>query len=368
MALLIDTETLEMRNILLLPLLAMVATVSESLRFSLRMSSIGAESRTKAIFDRISTSEKGAGGAGGSVSYKGFLGLLDKAWSDLKNGNIAEPAQIIQGLTGSYLSSTASLQRDIAVCGGTLGIFYAAAMQRKGFRVTVVERNKVAGRDQEWNISKKEMKALVKLQILNESSLSSVTGIEFNPVRVGFRSDTSPSSTDKGFEVYVRDILNLGVKPDKLIQLVKDNFIRDGGVVVEDALISKVQIHSDCAVVTYSQNQTICTITTKLVMDAMGSNSPISKQLRNGAAPDGVCVMVGSCASGFPIANNTYSDLIYADNAVLTQRESQQIQDFWEAFPPAGSGASDRTSYLFTYMMLRKNDQVSSRSWMTTGN
>ena len=47
------------------------------------------------------------------------------------------------------------------------------------------------------------------------------------------------------------------------------------------------------------------------MLDAMGNGSPISKQIRGPVEPDGVCVVVGSCASGFNEANNTYSDVIY---------------------------------------------------------
>lgn len=47
-----------------------------------------------------------------------------------------------------------------------LGIFYALALQSKGWKTSVIERNKVEGREQEWNISKKELAALVRLGIM----------------------------------------------------------------------------------------------------------------------------------------------------------------------------------------------------------
>ena len=49
----------------------------------------------------------------------------------------------------------------------------------------------------------------------------------------------------------------------------------------------------------------------RLMLDAMGNGSPISKQIRGPVEPDGVCVVVGSCASGYNEQNNTYSDVIY---------------------------------------------------------
>lgn len=49
---------------------------------------------------------------------------------------------------------------DVVVCGGTLGVFIAAALARNhGVKVAVIERApKLAGRAQEWNISLQELK------------------------------------------------------------------------------------------------------------------------------------------------------------------------------------------------------------------
>lgn len=61
------------------------------------------------------------------------------------------------------------------VCGGTLGIFLAAALQLAGLRVAVVERGPLRGRAQEWNISRKEIAELVSCKSLfrfeNETSV-----------------------------------------------------------------------------------------------------------------------------------------------------------------------------------------------------
>ena len=47
------------------------------------------------------------------------------------------------------------------MCGGTLGVFLAAALQLRGLRVAIVERGPLRGRAQEWNISRKELYELV---------------------------------------------------------------------------------------------------------------------------------------------------------------------------------------------------------------
>lgn len=53
------------------------------------------------------------------------------------------------------------------------------------------------------------------------------------------------------------------------------------------------------------------------MLDAMGNGSPISKQIRGSVEPDGVCIVVGSCASGYNAANNTYSDVIYTGKITI---------------------------------------------------
>ena len=193
----------------------------------------------------------GASGAGGSPSLEG-LRNLDKAWLKLKDGGWRDkPFEIVldhtqrsapilseEILAGSF---------DVVVCGGTLGIFYAAALQKKGYRTAVVERGKVAGRAQEWNISRKELQALVRLDILSNDDIEAIIGIEFNPVRVGFKTDTSPDSKNPGFEVYVNDILNLGVKPDRLIEMMKQKYLSLGGTVMEGVGLSQLEVYSNIA-------------------------------------------------------------------------------------------------------------------------
>jgi hypothetical protein len=51
----------------------------------------------------------------------------------------------------------------VIMCGGTLGICVALALQQQGYRVAVVERRRVEGRLQEWNSSRHEMQVRTAL-------------------------------------------------------------------------------------------------------------------------------------------------------------------------------------------------------------
>ncbi|CAK9215111.1 unnamed protein product [Sphagnum troendelagicum] len=66
------------------------------------------------------------------------------------------------------------------------------------------------------------------------------------------------------------------------------------------------------------------TLVSRLIFDVMGNSSPI---IRWGQRPDGVCLVVGTCAQGFE--NNNTSDLIYTRTPV-TQVGSNKTQYFWE--------------------------------------
>lgn len=295
-------------------------------------------SRTQRIMESISVSGE-VGGAGGAYSYSA-LKRLDQLWSSICSAQTVyqEPRKVVSSVPGLFKHSAVDDKAvetfDVLVCGGTLGIFIATALSSKGLRVGVVERNILKGREQEWNISRKELLELVEAGILVEDDIKQVTAAKFNPNRCGFEG--------KG-EIWVEDILNLGVSPVKLIEVVKRRFTSLGGVIFEGYSVSNICIYEDAAVLQLAEGNIL---STRLLIDAMGNFSPVVKQMRGGRKPDGVCLVVGSCARGF--TNNSTSDVIYSSSSVKKVGESE-VQYFWEAFP-AGSGPVDRTTYMFTYV------------------
>ena len=74
------------------------------------------------------------------------------------------------------------------VCGGTLGIFIARALQLKGHDVCVIERGQLRGREQEWNISMKELLELVDLEVLTTKDVNEAVTTEFPTCRSGFKN------------------------------------------------------------------------------------------------------------------------------------------------------------------------------------
>lgn len=325
--------------------------------------------RTRAEFERsFARQQEESGGAGGSANINGLIGL-DKAWEKLRNGGWRTPGVKVvsqhPGVTKEGVSKGDGTSKvyDAAIAGGTLGIFYALALQKRGMSTCVIERGKVAGRPQEWNISGKEMDVFTRLGIFTKEEIDSITAIEFNPVRVGFKTDTSAEalSIPKGepgyqFELYTKDVLNLGIAPNKLIAMAKQKYLDAGGTILEQTSVNTIDIYENIASLQLSCGGGEVTqskeLNARVVVDCMGNASPISKQIRGPVEPDGVCIVVGGCAKGFNPSNNTYSDLIYTDTPItygMGEKNSTALQYFWEAFP-TGSGADERTTYLFTYM------------------
>lgn len=249
------------------------------------------------------------------------LRRADQFWSALRTGKIDAPEVVSNSTTHIHQIDT-----DIVICGGTLGILLATALQQRGWSVTLMEREILRGRDQEWNISRHELQTLVELELLTEAELQKAIATEYNPARVSFQA---------GAEVWVKNVLNIGVDPVCLLEQLKQKFLQAGGKLLENTAFTSATVHPDGVIVKTSAQ----TIKTRLLLDAMGHFSPISQQARKGAKPDAVCVVVGSCGSGFP-ENNT-GDLIYSFTPIVNH-----CQYFWEAFP----AKDGRTTYMFSYL------------------
>jgi lycopene cyclase CruP len=130
-------------------------------------------------------------------------------------------------------------------------------------------------------------------------------------------------------------VLNIGVDPVYLLATLKAKFLEYGGKLLEFTSCDRVTIHPNGVAVSLGESE----LTSKLFIDAMGHFSPLAAQARGGAKPEGICLVVGSCATGFE--QNETGDIFAAITPI-----QNQCQYFWEAFP----ARDGRTTYLFTYL------------------
>jgi lycopene cyclase CruP len=245
----------------------------------------------------------------------------DYLWQELRNNPI-QFSEIVKECD-DFLPS---LDFDVCICGGTLGILIATSLQLQGWKVAIIERGILRGREQEWNISRQELQVFVELNLLSETELEQAIASEYNPARVSFH---------QGYELWVKDVLNIGVSPVYLLENLKQKFINLGGKLLENTNFKEAIVYNNGVKLQIGENS----LTTRLLIDAMGHFSPIAKQARKGEKPEGVCLVVGSCAKGYE--KNETGDLIASFTPILNQ-----CQYFWEAFP----AKDGRTTYLFTYL------------------
>ncbi len=250
----------------------------------------------------------------------GRLRGADRLWQALREDTAPVPLVIKESI-----EPLLSVDWDVVICGGTLGILIGAALQKRGWRVALIERGILRGRDQEWNISRKELEVFLELDLLTEAELEQAIATEYNPARISFY---------EGPDFWIRDVLNIGVDPVFLLDTLKRKFLEAGGQLFEKTAFEGAAIHPDGVRVEAAGG-----LKTRLLIDAMGHFSPIVKQAREGQKPEGVCLVVGSCAKGFP--KNETGDLIVSFTPI-----QNQCQYFWEAFP----ARDGRTTYLFTYL------------------
>ncbi len=245
----------------------------------------------------------------------------DRLWQALRLET--EPVPAVVGESQAVLGA---VDWDVVISGGTLGILLGAALQRQGWRVALIERGILRGREQEWNISRQELQVFLDLDLLTEAELKNAIATAYNPARVSFF---------QGYELWVKDVLNIGVDPVFLLETLKNKFLEAGGKLLEKTLFTSAIVHADGVVIQAGE----AVLKTRLLVDAMGHFSPITRQARKGEKPEGVCLVVGSCAKGYP--TNETGDLIASFTPILNQ-----CQYFWEAFP----ARDGRTTYLFTYL------------------
>ena len=255
-------------------------------------------------------------------SYGG-LQRADTLWHRYRHGEIPMPNVVS--------TQTASLGMehdvyDVIISGGTLGILLGATLARRGWRVALLERSVLRGREQEWNISRSELRTFVELGLLSETELDVAIATDYNPARISF---------DGGDDLWVKDVLNVGVDPVYLLEKLKQVFLAADGVLLEHTPFSTARVAPDGVMVTAGKH----TLITRLLIDTMGHFSPIVQQARQGEPPDAVCLVVGTCATGY--SDNQTGDLIASFTPI-----KHQCQYFWEAFP----ARDGRTTYLFTYL------------------
>ncbi len=242
---------------------------------------------------------------------------------------------------------------DIIYAGGGLNLLNAAVMTlRYGLRVLVFDRFTVGAVHREWNISREELRELLDVGLLTPAELESVIQreyhdglVRFHPAHIGV----------KPAELHLKDVLNIAVDAEKLTALCVQKILSHQpsgsypNVVLHNTTFERCAVQPERGVTidVIAQDGRKHSYGARLLIDGMGSTSPIACQLNCGRPFSLVCPTVGTVARGYKQGTGPQEiDLTVGEVLVSTEDAYKGHQLIWEAFP----GADDQVAiYLFYY-------------------
>ncbi|MFQ4145690.1 flavin-dependent dehydrogenase [Chlorogloeopsis sp. ULAP02] len=234
---------------------------------------------------------------------------------------------------------------DLIYIGGALGVIHAAVMAKLGYKVLLIERLPFGRMNREWNISRDEIQSLINLGLLTSAEVESIIAREYKD---GFNKffDAYVPQNLKAPILHTPTVLNLGLDSEKLLLLCGQKLRLAGGEIWEKTEFIRADIYTSEVVVTV-QNLDNCSekqVSGRVLVDAMGTASPIAWQLNGGRAFDSVCPTVGAVIErGFEpgVWDSQYGDVLNSHGDISRGR-----QLIWELFPGANQ---ELTIYLFHY-------------------
>ncbi|MCS6812961.1 MAG: flavin-dependent dehydrogenase [Cyanobacteria bacterium] len=241
---------------------------------------------------------------------------------------------------------------DLIYVGGALGVIHAAMMARLGYRVLLIERLPFGRMNREWNISRDEFQQLIDIGLFTPQEFETLIAREYVDGFHKFFDANNPPQA-KAAVLHTPTVLNVSLDAEALLRLCGEKLQAAGGEIWDETEFTRVEIAPSQVTVYARQLPTgrDRQAVGRLVVDAMGTASPIAWQLNNGRAFDSVCPTVGAAiASGFPPGawDHRYGDVLFSHGD-----SSRGRQLIWELFP----GKDDEvTIYLFHYHQIHPDN------------
>lgn len=241
---------------------------------------------------------------------------------------------------------------DLIYIGGALGVIHAAVMARLGYRVLLLERLPFGRMNREWNISRGEFQNLIDLGLFTPAEFESVIACEYKDGFHKFFDANNPPQC-KAAILHTPTVLNIAIDAEKLLKLCGTKLREAGGEIWDETEFLAAEIEPQQAVVKAKHLPTgeDRVAGGRLLVDAMGTASPIAWQLNGSRTFDSVCPTVGAViADGFEpgVWDSQYGDVLNSHGDISRGR-----QLIWELFPAAGS---ELTFYLFHYHQVHPDN------------
>ncbi len=277
---------------------------------------------------------------------------LNNAWQNM----------LLSGASRTYTEVVISEERqslpavdtfDIIYAGGGLNLLNAAVMTlRYGLRVLVFDRFTVGAVHREWNISRQELQELLDVGLLTPAELETVIQREYSDGLVRFHAAHIQVAAA---ELHLKDVLNIAIDAEKLTALCMQKILQQRPLnglpnsVLHNTTFVRAAVQPSTGVIVDVSTNTgeQHSYGAHLLIDGMGSTSPIACQLNCGQPFSLVCPTVGTVARGYKQGNTLDAiDPEIGEVLVTSEDAHNGHQLIWEAFP----GVADQVAiYLFYY-------------------
>jgi lycopene cyclase CruA len=273
-------------------------------------------------------------------------------WEQRWRDNVHSPQQPRQVIFQGDAANADDLPTyDLIYLGGALGVIHAAVMAQLGYRVLLIERLPFGRMHREWNISRAEFQNLIDLGLFTAAEFEDLIAREYVDGFHKFFDANNPPQA-KAAILHTPTVLNIAVNSAKLLQVCGEKLRRAGGEIWDYTEFTRadIQPHQVKVQGTYLPAQTLKEATGKILIDAMGTASPIAWQLNGGRTFDSVCPTVGAVVSGVDPAvwNSSFGDVLNSHGDISRGR-----QLIWELFPGPGN---ELTFYLFHYHQVHPDN------------
>ena len=243
------------------------------------------------------------------------------------------------------------LDYDIVYLGGALGAIHAAMMSKLGYRVCLVERIPFGRMNREWNISRAEFQNLIDFGLFTKEEFETMITAEYVDGFNKFFDGNNPQHLQSKV-LHTPTVLNIAIDTNRLLEICRQKLEQYGAVICDRTEFEKVTISENSAKIFAKNLETNkpVEITSRLVIDAMGSASAIAQELNAGQAFDSVCPTVGAVLEGIDQAvwDSQYGDVLFTHGDISRGR-----QLIWELFP---AEEKELTVYLFHYHQVHPDN------------
>lgn len=283
----------------------------------------------------------------GALDHLERVARLERGWERIMRGEY-DPAvhQLAPGLEADH-----GYDFELIYAGGGLGLLHATVMAAcHGRRVMVFDRGEVGCAHREWNISRNELQALVDTGVVSWEELAPVIMREYHGGTLRFHNRHSGGANPASF--WLPEVLNLALDAGALLRLMRRKLEAAGGVILSGRRFRTVRVSEQGPLAIEVELERVGSgvperYSARLLLDGMGSTSPLALLRHKGRPFAGVCPTVGTVATGFVEGPGLREvDPSRGDILVSVADAQRGEQLIWEGFP---GREREMTVYVFYY-------------------